>query len=204
MSSRRSRKAGVQQADHVEPVVQVLAKPAGANQGLQVLVGGRQDADVDRDRLRAADALERHLLEHAQQLGLDLEVDVADLVEEERAAVGLFEPAHAVAVGAGERTLDVAEELAFEQALRQGGAVDLDERPCRAGTGLMDRRGQQFLARAALAPDQHGRGTRPRPCGPCRSSCGRPRCEPLIDSKTPEVAARGESTVCSGVVLSAE
>ena len=93
MSSRRSRKAGCVQADHVEPVVQVFAKPAGADQGLEVLVGRGQDPDVDRDRLRAADPLERHLLEHAQQLGLDLEVDVADLVEEERAAVGLLEPA---------------------------------------------------------------------------------------------------------------
>ena len=93
MSSRRSRKAGVSQADDVEPVVQVFAEPAGADQGLEVLVGRGQDPDVDRDRLRAADPLERHLLEHAEQLGLDLEVDVADLVEEERAAVGLLEPA---------------------------------------------------------------------------------------------------------------
>ena len=92
-----------------------------------------------------------------KQLGLDLEVDVADLVEEERAAVGLLEPPDAVAVGPGERTLDVAEQLAFEQALRQGGAVELDERPARAGARLMDRRGQKLLAGAALAPDQHGR-----------------------------------------------
>ena len=81
------------QADHVEPVVQVLAEPPRLDQGLEVLVGRGHDPDVDADRLRAADALERHLLEHAEQLGLDLQVDVADLVEEQRAAVGLLEPA---------------------------------------------------------------------------------------------------------------
>ena len=67
--------------------------------------------------MRAADALERHLLEHPEELGLDLEVDVADLVQEEGPAVGLLEAAHAVAVGAGERPLDVAEQLALEQVL---------------------------------------------------------------------------------------
>ena len=133
MSSRRSRRAGVVQADHVETIVQVFTKPAGTDQGLEVLMGGGQDPHVDRDRLRAADALEGHFLEHAQQLGLNLEVDVADLVQEERAAVGLLEPPDAVAVGPGERTLDVAEQLAFEQALRQGGAVELDERPAARG-----------------------------------------------------------------------
>ena len=145
------------QADHVETVVEVFTKSAGTDQGLEVLVGRSQDPDVDRDRLRAADALERHLLEHAQQLGLNLEVDVADLVEEKRAAVGLLEPSDTIAVGPGERTLDVAEQLAFQQALRQGGTVELDERAARAGAGLMDRRGQKLLAGAALAPDQHGR-----------------------------------------------
>ena len=42
-------------------------------------------------RAVVADALELALLEHAQQLGLQLERDLADLVEEERAAVGELE-----------------------------------------------------------------------------------------------------------------
>ena len=43
-------------------------------------------ADVDLDRLLAADALEPALLEHAQELGLQAERELADLVEEQRAA----------------------------------------------------------------------------------------------------------------------
>ena len=46
------------------------------------------DAHVHLDRLVAADALDLVLLEHAQHLRLGGEVHVADLVEEQRAAVG--------------------------------------------------------------------------------------------------------------------
>ena len=44
-------------------------------------------------RLRAAQALELLLLQDAQQLGLQRRRDVADLVEEQRAAVGQLEAA---------------------------------------------------------------------------------------------------------------
>jgi hypothetical protein len=57
----------------------------------EVAVGGRDDAHVDLHGLVAADALELALLQHAQQLHLDGRGDLADLVEEERAAVGLLE-----------------------------------------------------------------------------------------------------------------
>ena len=72
-------------------------------------MGRGQNPHVHRNRLRAADPLERHFLKHAQQLGLDLQVDVADFVEEQRAAVGLLEPSDPIAVGPRERAFDVAE-----------------------------------------------------------------------------------------------
>ena len=46
---------------------------------------------------------------NAQQLGLHFPGDVADLVEEQGAAVGQLEAAGPVADGAGERPLDVTE-----------------------------------------------------------------------------------------------
>ena len=51
------------------------------------------------------------LLEHAEELHLHRGRDVADLVEEERALVRLFEPALTIADGAGEGAADVAEEF---------------------------------------------------------------------------------------------
>ena len=114
------------------------------------------DAHVGRDRLVPADALELLLLQHAQHLGLRGRGHVADLVEEERAAVGLLELADALPVGAGERALLVAEQFALEQRLGDRGAVDRQERLVGAVGVLVDRAGDQFLAGAALAEDQHG------------------------------------------------
>ena len=50
----------------------------------------------------------------------------------------------------------VAEQLAFQQRLGQGGAVEADERPVLARAGVVDGAGHQLLADAALAADQHG------------------------------------------------
>ena len=67
MSRRRSRSGGRFSGDHVEPVVEVLAELPLAHHGLEVAVGGGQHAHVDADRLVAADALDRPLLQRAQR-----------------------------------------------------------------------------------------------------------------------------------------
>src|SRR5258706_42002 len=79
------------------------------------------------DGLVAAHAAQLALLQHAQELGLHLRRDVADLVEEEGPAGGLLEQAPPGGVRAGERSLLVAEELALEEALGQRRAVDRQE-----------------------------------------------------------------------------
>ncbi len=53
----------------------------------------RENAHVRATLLAAADTLEDALLEHAQQLHLHVDAHVADLVEEQRAAVGELETA---------------------------------------------------------------------------------------------------------------
>ena len=97
------------------------------------------------------------VLQHAQQLGLQLRRQLPDLVQENRSLVSYFELALFSFDGAGERALLVSEELAFEQRLGQRGAVDGDERFVSAVRVRMDGAGNQFLPRAALACNQHGR-----------------------------------------------
>jgi hypothetical protein len=63
-----------------------------------------------------------------QQLGLQLDRQLRDLVEEDGPAVGELEAADAVVVGAGKSTLRVAEELALEQRGGQRRAVGLMEK----------------------------------------------------------------------------
>ena len=109
------------------------------------------------------DADRPHLafLQHAQQLDLQRRRHLADLVEKHRAGVRGLK--HALRIGdrAGERALDVAEQLGLEQRFGQRAAVDGHERPARAVAVLMNRARDQLLAGAALADDQHrgvGRG----------------------------------------------
>ncbi len=145
------------QRHHVEPVVEVVAEVAALDLGLEVAVGRGHEPHVDLERLDAADALELALLDRAQQLDLHLDGDLADLVEEQRAAVGELEPPGLARRGAGERALLVAEQLRLHQRLRDRGAVDLDERPVLTARVLMQRLGDELLAGATLARDQHRR-----------------------------------------------
>ncbi len=67
------------------------------------------DPDVDADGTLAADAHDLAVLDDAQQADLRRQGELADFVEEQRAAVGLLEPALAARGSAGERALLVAE-----------------------------------------------------------------------------------------------
>ena len=105
------------QVDHVDPVIQILAKPLVLDHVLELAVGGREQANIDGDLGLGADRADLALLQRAQELGLELDRHLADLVEEQRAAVGLLEQALPALLGVGERALGVAEQLALEQLL---------------------------------------------------------------------------------------
>ena len=94
-------------------------------------------------------------LQHPEQLHLGGRRDLADLVEEDGPGVGQLEPAQPPLGGAGEGALLVPEQLRLQQRLGQRGAVDRDERPAPPGREVVDRLGDQLLAGAALALDQH-------------------------------------------------
>ena len=122
----------------------------------QVAVCGRDHAEIHIDGLGPAQPGECLLLHHAQQIDLRLEADVSHLVEEDRTAVGKFEFSLPLVLRAGEGSPLVAEELAFHQALRQSGAVCRYQGHGPSGALLVDRLCHQFLARAAVADNEHG------------------------------------------------
>src|SRR6185312_3691262 len=94
-------------------------------------------------------------LEHAQEVRLELDRQLADLVEEQRAAARLDEVTIALLDRAGERALLVTEQVRGDQLARQRTAVDRDERSRRAPRALVDQPREQILARPRLAEDQH-------------------------------------------------
>ena len=180
MSTARSLQRRQADRERVDAVVEVLAEPALADEHVERPVGRRDQAEVDVDGSVAAEALEAALLEHAQQLGLRDQRQVADLVEEQRAAVGQLEAPGLAVVRAGEGALLVAEDFRFEQRVGQRRAVDrLEASPGRGAT-----------ARESCAPRlpcrrRSGRGSAPR----CRTWR---RCEST--RRWPASSRRGRSS----------
>jgi GNAT superfamily N-acetyltransferase len=129
-----------------QAVEEILAEPALGDQRVEAAIGRRHDSHRHADGLLAADALELAVLQDAQQLGLGGLVQVADLVEEDRAAVGQLELAAPQRNRARERPLLVAEELAFDEVGGNGSAVHLHERTRGERALAVDVRGQQLLA----------------------------------------------------------
>ena len=91
MSSTRSRSGGTLQLDDVEAVEEVLAERPLGDHLRQVAVRRGDDAHVDRLLHRAAHGAHALLLQHAEQARLHLQRHLADLVEQEGAALGLLE-----------------------------------------------------------------------------------------------------------------
>ena len=86
--------AGTCSSTTLQPVVEVLpeARRRATSCG-EVAVGRGDDAHVDRAARVLADAADLALLQHAQQLDLHRRRHLADLVEEQRAAVRRLEQA---------------------------------------------------------------------------------------------------------------
>ncbi len=127
---------------------------------LQVAVGGGDDADVGLGRVLGAQPHELALLQHPQQLGLHGEGHLADLVQQQGAAVGQFELALAGLHRAGEGAALVAEEFGLQQRLGDRRAVDADEGPVARGSRPRGWRGRPLPCRCRSRPA----------AGPCRGS----------------------------------
>ena len=114
--------------DDVQAVVQVLAELARL---ATICVRSRLVAAMMRTSTRSVRVPPRRSnscsCSTRRILACVLGAHVADFVEEQRAAVGLLEPADALLVRAGERALLVAEQLRLEQVLLQRRAVHLHE-----------------------------------------------------------------------------
>ncbi len=97
------------------------------------------------------------LLQDAQQLRLQVRRQLADLVQEDAAAVRHLELPLLLRHGAGERPALVPEQLAFEERLGERRAVDRHERAAGARAVLVDGPRHELLPGAALARQEDRR-----------------------------------------------
>ena len=143
--------------DGVEPIEEILAHRVGGDHRPQIAVGRRHDARVHPPHRRGAHAAEGALLEKREQLRLRAEREVADLVEEQGPSVGDLDQAQLPLARVREGAALVAEQLALDQRLGNGGAVQLHERTGRARRAVVQHARDRLLAGAALSRDQHHR-----------------------------------------------
>jgi len=140
---------------HAQAVEEIAPEGSRLGHGRQIPVGGRDHPDIGRQAFFRAEGLVDALLEHAQELDLERQGQLPHFVEKKRASGRQGEPALAGGLGVGKRPLGVAEEFRFEEFARYGAAVDRHERTVLAGTQIVDGPGEEFLAGAGFAKEQH-------------------------------------------------
>ena len=121
----------------------------------KILIRGRDDPHIDLDQFRPPDPGKLLFLKRSQDLGLSAQTHVADLIQEQRAAVGLLELSPFHGRRAAEGAAFVSEQLALDQGLRNRGTVHRHKGPIHPGAMLMDGPGHQFLARSIFSTDQY-------------------------------------------------
>ena len=140
----------------VQPEIEIFAESFGVDGAAQIFVGGGQDAHIHVDGLRAADAIETFFLEHTQQFRLRGHRQFGDFVQENRTAVRQLHFADFARARAGVGAALVAEQFVFHQAFGNCRAIESDEGKIAPRRKVMDGAGEKFLARAAIAEQQHG------------------------------------------------
>src|SRR5215211_6358192 len=141
----------------IEAIVQVGAKLAFAHGIFEVAVSGSDYAYVNFNRMTSSYSFKLTFLEHAQELGLHVQRELADLVEKKGSAVRNLKSSEASGIRSGESTLFVTEQLAFNQCTGQGSAIHFDQRASLAPAEIMNCTGQQFLAGSSLAENHYCR-----------------------------------------------
>src|SRR6266481_1628617 len=143
----------------IQAIKQVFAKYALFHRALQRLVGGGKHADVHLDIALSAQARKFVVLQHVQKFGLQRGMHFTDFVEENGAAVGLFELAQLLPYCARECARLVAKQLTFQQFMRNGRAVDLHERFIAARRFGVNHARNHFLACSTFSANQDRGGS---------------------------------------------
>src|SRR5262249_8956616 len=114
-----------------------------------------------------SDGTDLAVLQRAQQLCLDRERNFADLIQEQRPLLGFLEQSAAIPIRTTEGATRVAEQLAFEQRLRNRRTIPRNERSSSAVAHLVNCARYELLpgARFALQEHCHPRAGCPRDDG---------------------------------------
>ena len=116
---------------------------------------GEDQPRLQGDEPGTAQAAEFHLLQYAQQLDLRKQAQIANLIQEQSAVVGLLEISFSRPNRSGEGALFMAKQLGLNQSLRDGAAGNSHKRTADSGAQIVDSAGDQLLAGSAFTGHQH-------------------------------------------------
>ena len=111
------------QFNDIDAVVEIITKAAFEHLLAQIAVGSRYQPGIDLERRITADRRDLARFERPEQLGLQMERQLADFIKEECAAICCSKVPFPNLAGPCEGPLGVTEQLAFNKRLRQAGAV---------------------------------------------------------------------------------
>src|SRR5204863_5207762 len=134
-----------------QPVIEILTKPTFTDRDQQRLVGRGNDRHVGGLAPGGAEPPHAALLENGEELGLETAWQQADLVEKQRPAVGHVKEARFRLARVREGAALVAEELGFEQRLRDRRTVEVDEGTVPTRTCAVHEPRQQSFPRPGLS-----------------------------------------------------
>jgi len=128
------------QTKDLDSVKQILPETSGADFLLEVLVGRAQQPGVNFSFGMIAKAGENTVLQEVKQLALEIQIEIGDLIEKQRATVSKFHASWLAVVRPRKSALFIAKQLTFEQCFRESGAVHCNKRTVAAraqagGTG---------------------------------------------------------------------
>jgi len=140
-----------------EAIEKIFAESSGKNFGAQVTIGCGDQPDGDLLDFGRADALNFAVLNHTEKLRLYRQGSLANLIEKNRAAVGVFEEARAGVGCAGERAANMTKELALEKRVDQSGAIADRKALLRYRADLVNGARDEFFAGASGSDQQNVR-----------------------------------------------
>jgi hypothetical protein len=143
-----------------EPEVEVRTEAALPDLLHQIAVRRRDDASREGKRRIASDSLEDAVLQCPEQAGLQWEIELTDLIEEERALPRPFQAPLVARRRAREGPPLVAEELAFDHRGGERSAVRVYEGKLTPHGVSMQDTCHEPLAHARLPGDKHRGGER--------------------------------------------
>ena len=143
------------QTDSGQTIEEVLTELAVVNKFPQISLTRGDEPHVDLQRGEAPDRTQLSFLQDPEELRLCRQAGGADVVQVNRASLCGKKVSLSGSLRSREGSCFVAEELAFDERLRDGGAVDDDEGLVLRGAEGMNPACQQILSYAGFSAEEY-------------------------------------------------